>query len=1039
MTTHCFGLHHTMIYDDYARYTDEYKRKYGERTVVMIEVGSFWEMYNCDKNMGADMVDVCSILNITISRKNKSIVDVSSSNPLMAGFPSPALAKFLPILVENDYTVILVGQITAPPNPKRGVVGVYSKGTWLADGIVGANATATTTANGGCSSNYIMTITIDTHVHPITRLTETCVGVAQVDISTGEVMIGELFGEFASDDMYKLYSTVEPSELLIYKTSSQCDKSCVAKVLSAAPKTTIKDYCAVGCDDYIGDRAYQEFLLKKAYLGQHSVLTIHEQLNLERMLFGTSALTALLRFVMDHDPLLLRNLKPPRIFANGQASAHMDLYYNCAEQLDLNSLIGVINKCMTPIGKRAFKQRLHTPLCCPDKIQNALLHTKQFYEAGGASIEDTRRILGGVCDLEKLFRRVCIGKIHPHELCAVMNSLRNVVQLDGEQGAISNKCLAIIEMVESAFDMDMCAQVGLDGLTGLIFRPGQDAEFDAMVRGQKEMVEGFEAMVAKWNMLCGKVGGGAPYRLERNDRDGMYVTITAKRYEGTKALVGGNSGCASSQAFLEFKKSGSTNTHIKLCSDRMKAVDRELHELDDLVLAKTKERYASYLDACASRHAQDFNEIVDFVGHTDFHCTAAFIAHKNGYVEPMLSTDAHTDAHAHAWLDAKAMRHPLVELLDVSNHAYVPNDINLKDKNRAWLLYGLNAAGKSTLMKMIALNIIMAQSGLYVPCDEFVLSPYSAIYTRISKGDDILNGQSTFMVEMSELRNILAKADEHSLVIGDELCSGTETLSAIAIVHSGIRELSKRSCSFVFATHLHELVEYFDDLPNLRICHLHVEYNPVEMKLKYDRILRDGDGPRTYGVEVCKSLGMTDEFVKAALSMRQRLENGGRLDSMPKVSKYNNNLMYDEVCEVCKKRCTRESEVHHIKHQAMHANMCETDGRMNVRGNLMVLCTSCHNKVHAGLIDIRDKVLSTDILPSTPTVIITPSTHSTHSTHSPHSPTTSYTLNVDERILDLRNVYKLSLNKISDKVYEEYGVKMNAYKISKILSNATKN
>lgn len=994
-----------MIYDDYAQYTAEYKNKYGDRTVVMIEVGSFWEMYNCDKDKGANMVDVCSLLNITISRKNKNIVEVSLSNPLMAGFPSQALAKFLPILVDNDYTVILVGQVSSPPNPKRGVVGIYSKGTWL-DGQQNSNTAPT--------NNFIMSVTIDTHVHPVTRVTETCVGVAQVDIGTGEVVVGEIFGEHASDDLYKLYSNIKPSELVIYKTSSQCDKACLAKVLSMAPQTTVKDYCAVGSDDYIGDRAYQEFLLKKAYTlaGEGAgILSIHEQLKLERLIFGTSALTALLRFVMDHDPLLLRNLKLPNTY--GCASTHMDLFYNCAEQLELSELIGMINKCVTSIGKRAFKKRIYNPLRCPQRITEAIMHTKRYYDS--SCIEDTRRILAGVCDLEKLFRRICIGKIHPHELCAVVNSLRNVILLDEKHSEISNKCLAIVEMIESVFDMETCALVGLGDLAGNILRPGQDKEFDRLVRSQTEIMGEFEALVAKWNLLCGKVGGVAPYKLERNDRDGMYVIITPKRYEGTKSRVA--EGCLE---FLEFKKSGSTNTHIKLCSERMKKADRELQHIDELVLANTKASYTSHLQECASRHALDFNKISDFIGHVDFHCTAAYIAHKYSYIEPIISSDTSC-----AWVDAKAMRHPFVELLDLPNHAYVPNDINLKEDTRAWLLYGLNAAGKSTLMKMIALNVIMAQSGLYVPCKEFVLSPYSAIYTRIRKGDDIINGQSTFMVEMSELRNILAKANEYSLVIGDELCSGTETLSAIAIVHSGIHELSKKACSFVFATHLHELVEYFEHDLKLRICHLHVEYDPNTLRLKYDRVLRDGDGPRTYGVEVCKSLGMSNDFVKAALSMRQRLENGGRLDSMPKVSKYNCNLMYDEVCEVCKRRCVHKSEVHHIKHQAHHAS--HSDSRMNTRGNLVVLCMECHDKVHADFIDIGSKILGSDcqdIVPTTPIDIKA-------------QPTTS--ASISDRIKILRNTHKLSISKISDIIYEEYRVKMNAYKINKFLSSATKN
>ena len=156
---------------------------------------------------------------------------------------------------------------------------------------------------------------------------------------------------------------------------------------------------------------------------------------------------------------------------------------------------------------------------------------------------------------------------------------------------------------------------------------------------------------------------------------------------------------------------------------------------------------------------------------------------------------------------------------------YIPNDITLGENGI--LLYGTNACGKSTLMKSIGLTLIMAQAGFFVPCKECVYSPYTQIFTRILNNDNIFKRQSSFAVEMSELRGILKRADNHSLVLGDEVCSGTETTSALSIVSAGLKTLSDLKCSFIFTSHLHQLmdIQIVKSLTTLQVFRLKIEYN----------------------------------------------------------------------------------------------------------------------------------------------------------------------------------------------------------------------
>ena len=205
------------------------------------------------------------------------------------------------------------------------------------------------------------------------------------------------------------------------------------------------------------------------------------------------------------------------------------------------------------------------------------------------------------------------------------------------------------------------------------------------------------------------------------------------------------------------------------------------------------------------------------------------------------------------------MRHPIIERIQ-TDIEYISNDICLGKKNEetlnGMLLYGCNAVGKSSLMKAVGLNIIMAQTGMFVSSSEFRYSPFNYIFTRISDNDNIFKGQSSFAVEMSELRSILNRSDKNSIVLGDELCSGTESVSAQSIFAASVIKLAKKNINFVFATHLHELYKMSDikELDNVKSYHLKVIFEEETKKLIYDRKLEEGNGPTIYGLEVCKAM-----------------------------------------------------------------------------------------------------------------------------------------------------------------------------------------
>jgi DNA mismatch repair protein MutS len=300
-----------------------------------------------------------------------------------------------------------------------------------------------------------------------------------------------------------------------------------------------------------------------------------------------------------------------------------------------------------------------------------------------------------------------------------------------------------------------------------------------------------------------------------------------------------------------------------------------------------------------------------------------------------------------SYMKASEVRHPLIEHIQ-KNELYVTNDISLgsNTSKSGILLFGTNAVGKTSFIRAIGIIIIMAQTGLYVPCSSFEYSPYKAIFSRILGNDNLFKGLSTFAVEMSELRIILKMADQNSLVLGDELCSGTEIESALSLFCTGLIELHSKKSTFLFATHFHEITEYSEiqNLENLDIKHMAVHYDASKQCLIYDRKLSDGQGSRTYGLEVCKSLHMEDDFLEKAYQFRKKYfpESSGNLEHSN--SRYNTKKIRGS-CEKCHKKLAEET--HHLSPQKnADKNGFIGTFHKNHPANLLSLCENCHLEIH---------------------------------------------------------------------------------------------
>ena len=391
---------------------------------------------------------------------------------------------------------------------------------------------------------------------------------------------------------------------------------------------------------------------------------------------------------------------------------------------------------------------------------------------------------------------------------------------------------------------------------------------------------------------------------------------------------------------LEFVSVNSTTFEIS--SPQINGLTKQMLYGKEQLNKILEQTYKHFLTTLENTWYVKLDTLSKYIANLDVILTKTYLAKEYNYCRPEISESSEQKS----FVDVQRLRHPLIEHIQ-KNELYIANDIAIgKNDVDGILLYGTNAVGKTSFIRSIGIAVIMAQSGMYVAASKFTYRPYRSMFSRILGNDDLFRGLSTFAVEMSELRVILKFADQYSMILGDELCSGTEIESALSIFMTGLMEFHKKHASFVFATHFHQIIGYSEmaECPRIRLKHMSVIYDREQDALIYDRILKNGPGTRMYGLEVCKSLHLDEQFLETAYQIRNKYadDGGGQLQNPS--STYNSNKIKG-ICEMCNR--TLSEEVHHLSPQRS-ANI---DGfidtfHKNHPANLMALCSKCHDLEH---------------------------------------------------------------------------------------------
>ena len=949
------------IIQDYLNLTSKYKSDYSDKTLLLMQVGSFFECYALydEKNneyIGSNIKDFSDINDLVISKKH---IIHNNLPVVMAGFGLPQIEKYIKRMQENDYTIVVYTQDSNTKNTTRSLSCIYSPGTYFSNDNSQLSNVSSCIWIHYSSSNQLLK----------EKLT---IGMSSIDIYTGnsntmEYTIDYIKSPTVFDSLENYLNINNPSECILISNYSN---------------DFVKEYINCKIHIYNYDHEWIKNISKQKYQYEiiKTFLNIEPTNIFEEWNISSQSYCLLIQFIYKHNPNLIKKLKLPSLI---NTESKLLLANHSLKQLNvipdnnsgkLSSVSNLLNNCITPMGKRAFNYDILNPSINFNYLKN-------IYDITEHSINKNlwqviRNYLGGIKDLSKIYRKLVLGKLSPKDFFNIYNTLTIVnniylhIYKDSKLFEFINfsnvsYCITNIQtFLYNNLILDNCKnyddlyfdKFNLNNISDILLF--NEKYSDNLNNNYNSFTEYYFKLIKIKDYLDfsikeyennnnnnHKKNESTDYiKLHECPKSEPILIGTTKRLSILKKIISNLICTFFNPKLIEIKTHTGSNSMIS--SNEINTITKNIQKYKDIYFDNLSKEFNNFTNKFIEDYESQLNTIIDFITSCDLLQNRCYIAETYSYCKPNIINDLDK-----SFIDFKQLRHPLIEKIN-TNEIYVSNDLLIDNNSNGFLLYGTNAVGKTSFIKSIGISIIMAQSGLYVPADSFTFSIYKSIYTRILGNDNLFKGLSTFAVEMTELRSILKNANKYSLILGDELCSGTESTSALSIFSAGIKYLSNKESTFIFATHFHEILKFDEikNMPNLKLLHMSVIYDKNNDRLIYDRKLKQGPGENMYGLEVCKSLNLPEDFLEMAHSIRNKYNkttniNNDNLIIEKKTSQYNRSKIKG-LCEICKE--TEGTEVHHLVYQKNYDNDIKGHRiKKNHKANLINICESCHNKIHS--------------------------------------------------------------------------------------------
>jgi len=782
--------------------------------ILLFRMGDFYEMFYDDAKIAN------KILGITLTSRAHG----KSANVPLAGFPYHSLEGYLAKLLRSGCRVAICEQVEDPKKAKkivkREVIEKISPGTILSESILSKK-----------SNNYIISIYYNSK--------ETA-GFAAIDYSTGEFFTGE--GKF--EEIKNYLEILSPSEVVVpfeKENEIKCDFS------------NIKNSVFSAYDDYnfFYDYSYQ-------VIAQHFKIPTLKGFDLQNCELSVSSAGALLNYIKNNqqsDGLHISKIR--RVYF----SDYMILDRATRNNLELiesndplskdRSLFSVLDYTLTPMGGRRLKKWMLHPLKDVESIRERIDGVEEIYKDKNLQ-KNLTDILKEINDLERIVSRISTNKANARDILGLKKSLNFIPQVKYYLKDVESKILTDIrnnlnDFKELINELDKSIEENppVTIKEGGIIKEGYDKELDEL----RQMVFSSKEWILKFQKNEREKTGINSLRVNYNKVFGYYIDVTKPNLDKVPDNYIRKQTLVNSERFI--------TEDLKRYEEKIISGEEKINSLEYNLFQKIREKVKNSIDKI-----QQNSEMISVL---DVLYSFAIVSVKNKYVKPEIDD---TDE-----IYIKGSRHPVVEKYMPEGDKFIPNDIRINSEESIHIITGPNMAGKSTFIRQIGLIVLMAQIGCYIPAEEGKISIVDRIFTRVGASDKIASGESTFLVEMNELANILNNATNKSLILLDEIGRGTSTFDGLSIAWATVEYIHQNpniSAKTLFATHYHELTDMSRIYPKVK--NFNVSVKEWGDEVIFLRKIVEGGVSKSFGIQVAKMAGVPKEVINRSKEILSNLE-----------------------------------------------------------------------------------------------------------------------------------------------------------------------
>lgn len=792
------------------------KEKYPD-AILMYRLGDFYEMFFDDAKTASDF------LGLTLMGRDCGLEERAP----MCGVPYHAVDLYVRKLIEGGFKVAICEQLSDPKAGKgmvdRDVVRVITSGTVIEDDILEEK-----------KSNYLMSLSAK----------DGKIGFAWADVSTGEFKLYEYKGENLSEIAEDFLVTVSPAEIIVNAEAKSLFDALNPTVKNTLPKAQLYVEYAYG-------DAYAEKALQKQ-LGVHSL----EGFECKDKKRAISAAGALLEYVNDTQKRSLSHLSKivyvrdnSFMFLDANTRRNLELTETIRERKKTGSILWLLDKTKTSMGGRNLRRWVSEPLLDP-KLINARLDAVEELTANPQKIEEITEVLAKIHDMERLAGKVAYGTVNPKDCLSMSETLNVLPELKDAFSGLTSKFLTTnVRDVNLHKDVQKLLFAAIDEKAPAIVRDG-----GFIKKGYNRELDGYRSAGTESKIWL--------TNLEHNEKEATGIKNLKIGYNKVFGYYLEVSKGQTDLVPLRYQRKQTLTTGERYITEELKEIEEKILGAEEKALKLELMLFEGVKNTLFDE-VPAFQKTARAIAELDAVVSLASVALKNNYVRPTINSKI-------KHIKIEGGRHPIVEQLQ-SDNQFVANDTVLDcSENKTMVITGPNMAGKSTYMRQVAVITLMAHIGSFVPAKSAEISLTDRIFTRVGASDDLISGQSTFMMEMIEVATILNNATENSLLILDEIGRGTSTIDGLSIAWAVIEKINTIGAKTLFATHFHELTELegvLAGVKNYRILIKEIGGTVVFLH----KIVRGGAN-KSFGIEVAALAGIPSDVVSRAKDIMQKLE-----------------------------------------------------------------------------------------------------------------------------------------------------------------------